>query len=85
MDHSLIMDHSFHLDPPGQTVMERAGVPKVFLYTHISIRMLTSGVYTVHSESIQTPQLLPHFIMLQPYLKIYKIVIFRNQSIHNSQ
>ena len=29
--------------------------------------------YTVHSESIQTPWLFPHFVMLQPYSKLDSI------------
>jgi hypothetical protein len=31
-------------------------------------------MHAVHSESIQTPLLFPHFVTLQPYCKMYSIV-----------
>lgn len=39
--------------------------------SHSLFLVLTSQVpFTVHSESIQTPSLFPHFVTLQPYFKM---------------
>ena len=32
-------------------------------------------IYTVHSESIQTPSLFPHFVTEQPYSKMVEIFL----------
>ena len=35
-----------------------------------STQLLMNTEYTVHLESIQTPSLFPHFVILQPYSKM---------------
>jgi hypothetical protein len=37
---------------------------------YIGLNMTGVLAYTVHSESIQTPWLFPHFVTLQPYSKM---------------
>ena len=42
-----IRDHSFHLDSPGQSVMERAGVPAV-LYAQCILQAIAHNILQMH-------------------------------------
>jgi hypothetical protein len=48
----------------------------------ISRGLNTKMTIVVHSEGIQTPGLFPHFVMLQPYSKMIKLLF--PQSTHNA-